>query len=187
MMKKIVGRPVLGIVVFGLIAIVALYLLSGVAIDMFPEINMPVLMVSTTYSGAGPETVEKTVTKLLESSLVNIGGISSITSTSSEGQSVITLEFEYGVNLDNKTNDVRDRLDRVKRRLPDEAAAPVIRQVDPSAMPIMRIALRGNRLLSGNPRSRNCLNSICDVVRGFTVNPAACPAPPPGRPPPRPR
>jgi HAE1 family hydrophobic/amphiphilic exporter-1 len=143
--KKIVNRPVLGIVIFGLVAVVALYLVSGVAVDMFPEIDMPILMVSTSYSGAGPETVEKSVTKSLESSLVNIGGLSSITSTSAEGQSVIVLEFNYGVNLDNKTNDVRDRLDRVRRLLPDEAGTPIIMQFDPSAMPIMRIAVRGDR------------------------------------------
>ncbi|MFP3041356.1 efflux RND transporter permease subunit [Treponema primitia] len=143
--QKIVARPVLGLIVFGLIAIIGLYLVSDVAIDMFPEMNNPMLMINTTYSGAGPETVEKTVTKLLESTLVNIGGLTSMNSTSSEGSSMITLEFDYGTNLDNKVNDIRDRLDRVKRRLPDDVDSPSIMQFDPSSMPILRIAVRGDR------------------------------------------
>ncbi|MDR3303389.1 MAG: efflux RND transporter permease subunit [Treponema sp.] len=143
--QKVVARPVLGLVVFGLVAIVGLYLVSDTAIDMFPEISNPVLVVSTTYSGAGPETVEKTVTKLLESSLVNINGLTQLTSTSSEGSSLITLEFDYGTNLDAKTNDIRDNLDRVKRQLPDGAVTPSIMRFSTSSMPILRIAVRGNR------------------------------------------
>ncbi|MDR0553520.1 MAG: efflux RND transporter permease subunit [Treponema sp.] len=141
--QHIVKRPVLGIVIFGLVAIVAVYLLSGIAIDMFPETSSPVLSVSTGYSGAGPETVEKTVTKLLESQLVNLSGLTNMTSTSSEGSSVIRLEFAYGSNLDAKINDIRDRLDRIKGRLPDGAGTPSIMQFDMNSSPIMNIAVRG--------------------------------------------
>jgi HAE1 family hydrophobic/amphiphilic exporter-1 len=132
-------------VVFSLIAIIALYLVSGIAIDMFPETNNPVLLVMTSYSGAGPETVEKSVTRILEAQLVNLSGLTDMTSTSSEGSSMITLEFNYGSNLDAKTNDIRDRLDRVRGRLPDEADTPAIMQFDPNSMPILRIAVQGNR------------------------------------------
>ncbi|MDR1029838.1 MAG: efflux RND transporter permease subunit [Treponema sp.] len=143
--QHVVKRPVLGLIVFSLIAIIALYLVSGIAIDMFPEVNQPVLMVTTTYQGAGPETVEKAVTRPLESQLVNLNGLESITSTSSEGSSMITLEFKYGTDLDAKTNDIRDRLDRVRRQLPDEADTPSIMQFDANSMPILRIAVQGNR------------------------------------------
>jgi HAE1 family hydrophobic/amphiphilic exporter-1 len=143
--QHVVKRPVLGIVVFGLIAVVALYLVSGIAIDMFPETSMPMLVVTTSYSGAGPETVEKSVTRILEAELVNLSGLSEMTSTSSEGSSMIMLEFNYGANLDAKTNDIRDRLDRVRRRLPDEADSPSIMQFDPNSMPILRIVVKGNR------------------------------------------
>ncbi|MDR0706373.1 MAG: efflux RND transporter permease subunit, partial [Treponema sp.] len=143
--QHIVKRPVLGIVVFGLIAIVALYLVSDIAIDMFPEVNMPMLTVTASYSGAGPETVEKSVTRVLEAQLVNLNGLTEMTSTSSEGSSMIMLEFDYGANLDAKTNDIRDRIDRVRRRLPDEVDSPSIMQFDPNSMPILRIAVRGNR------------------------------------------
>ncbi|MHB9291408.1 putative hydrophobic/amphiphilic exporter-1 (mainly G- bacteria), HAE1 family [Hollandina sp. SP2] len=144
--QHVVQRPVLGMVVFSLIAIIALYLVSGIGIDMFPETNMPMLSVMTSYSGAGPETVEKSVTRVLEAQLVNLSGLSEMTSTSTEGSSMIMLEFDYGANLDAKTNDIRDRIDRVRRQLPDEADSPSIMQFDPNSMPILRIAVRGNRI-----------------------------------------
>jgi HAE1 family hydrophobic/amphiphilic exporter-1 len=158
--QKVVARPVLGLVIFGLVAIVGLYLVSDTAIDMFPAISTPVLVVSTTYSGAGPETVEKTVTRLLESTLVNINGLTNLNSTSSEGSSMITLEFEYGADLDAKTNDIRDNLDRVKSALPDGATTPFILRFSTSAMPIMRIAVRGSN------RSQNELRIIAtDLIQ----------------------
>jgi HAE1 family hydrophobic/amphiphilic exporter-1 len=143
--QKIVSRPVLGIVVFGLVAIIALFMVSGITIDMLPEINMPMLTVSTAYPGAGPETVEETVTRPLEAQLVNVSGLSSISSTTSEGFSAITLQFDFGLSLDAKTNDVRDRLDRVKGSLPSGAGAPSIARFDLNSMPILRIAVAGNR------------------------------------------
>jgi HAE1 family hydrophobic/amphiphilic exporter-1 len=156
--EKVVGRPVLGLVVFGLIAIVALYLVSDVAIDLFPDISMPVIMVSTSYSGAGPETVEKSVTRSLESALVNISGLISMTSTSQEGSSTISLEFDYGADLDARTNDIRDKIDRVRGRLPDEADSPQIMQFDPNSMPILRIAVKGNN------RTQDELRSIAESL-----------------------
>jgi HAE1 family hydrophobic/amphiphilic exporter-1 len=141
----IVRRPVLGLVIFALVATVALFLVSNIAIDMFPDMSSPYLMVNTTYGGAGPETVEKSVTRLLESQLVNVSGLKNITSTSGEGSSQISMEFEFGANLDDKVNDIRDRLDRVKTMLPDGADLPRIFQMDPNSMPILRIAVQGNR------------------------------------------
>ena len=143
--EHVVKRPVLGIVVFGLVAIVAMYLVSGIAIDELPEFNFPILAVSTTYRNAGPETVEKAVTKSLESQLVNLSGLKSLTSTSSEGSSLIMLEFDFGENLDAKTNDVRDRIDRVRQLLPDDADSPAIMRFDPNSFPILRIAVQGSR------------------------------------------
>jgi HAE1 family hydrophobic/amphiphilic exporter-1 len=158
--QSIVKRPVLGIVVFGLTAIVALYLMSGIAIDMLPDVSMPYLIVNTNYQGAGPETVEKSVTKLLESQLVNVSGLESVSSTSGEGASMIIMEFKYGSDLDVKTNDVRDRLDRIKSRLPDGADTPIIMQIDPNSQPILRIAVRGSR--EANDLRSIAVNTIQD-------------------------
>jgi HAE1 family hydrophobic/amphiphilic exporter-1 len=150
----------LGIVVFGLLAIVALYLISDIAIDMFPEVDMPVLTVTTSYTGAGPETVEKTITKPLESQLVNLSGLSRISSTSSEGSSTITLEFDYGSDLDAKTNDIRDRIDRVRRSLPDEATSPLISWFDSNSMPILRLAVQSSSNRTPNELRRIAIDSV---------------------------
>jgi HAE1 family hydrophobic/amphiphilic exporter-1 len=151
--RHVVRRPVLGIVIFGLIAIVGLYLVPGIAIDMFPEINMPVLMVMSSYSNADPETVEKSITRVLEAQLVNLNGLKNMISASGEGSSTITLEFNYGTNLDARINDIRDRIGHAGRQLPDKAGSPSIMQFDPNSMPILRIAVKGNR-------SQNELRSI---------------------------
>ena len=143
--SRIVKRPVLGIVVFGLVAIVASFFVARIPIDMLPEINPPFLVVITAYPGAGPETVENSVTRVLESQFVNISGLQQITSTSSENVSQIVMEFDFGADIDAKTIEARDRIDRVRGRLPDGVNAPMIWQIDINMMPILRIAVHGNR------------------------------------------
>lgn len=143
--KKVVERPVLVAIVFALIMIVALYTLSGIALDLMPDMEMPMLMVGCSYSNAGPESVEKSVTETLESALINVSGLKSIYSTSYEGYSIVRLEFNYGVDMDEATNDIRDKLDRIRSALPDDADSPLIFKFNVDDMPIMRIALRGPR------------------------------------------
>ncbi len=145
MTRTVVSHPVLTIIVFALLGMIALFTTSDIAIDLFPDVDAPYLMVQTTYSGAGPESVEKEVTSLLESALVNVSNLKSLSSTSSEENSTVALEFEYGTDLEAATNDIRDKLDRVRRALPDDADSPTIFKFDSSQMPIMRIAIRGNR------------------------------------------
>lgn len=143
--RSVVSRPVLALIIFALVAVVGLYTVSDLAIDLFPTVERPFLSVRATYSGAGPESVEKEVTEVLESALVNVSGLKRLSSTSSEGNSSLFLEFEYGVNLDEAINDIRDKLDRIQRALPDTVAKPTIFKFDANQMPIMQIALRGNR------------------------------------------
>ncbi|MCL2411127.1 MAG: efflux RND transporter permease subunit [Treponema sp.] len=142
---KVVNRPVLGLVVFALIAIIAMFFVTGIPIDMLPEINPPFLLVMTVYPGAGPETVENSVTRPLESQLVNISGLQNLTSISNENMSIIIMEFDFGTDLDIKTNNARDSIDRVRAALPDGVSVPSILQIDMDMMPIMRIAVQGDR------------------------------------------
>jgi len=143
--SNIVKRPVLAIVIFGLIAIVAMFFVTSIPIDMLPEINPPFLVVLTPYRGAGPEIVENSVTRVLESQFVNISGLKEITSISRENMSIVIMEFDFGANLDAKTSDARDRIDRVKIRLPDDVDTPIVLQIDMDMMPILRIAVQGDR------------------------------------------
>ncbi|NLJ47792.1 MAG: efflux RND transporter permease subunit [Treponema sp.] len=142
---RVVDRPVLISIVFALVAVVGLYTLGDLALDLMPESEMPRLSVSTSYAKASPESVEKSVTAVLESALVNVNGLKKVSSSSSEGSSRITLEFAYGTNLEDATNDIRDKLDRVRNALPDGAGSPRIFRFDPNAMPILRIAVSGKR------------------------------------------
>jgi len=142
---KVSEHPVLSLIVFALLGIMSIFTLSGIPIGLMPEMTMPVLMVSTSYDSAGPESVEKSVTSPLETSLSGVSGLNAITSTSSEESSMIRLEFDYGTDLESASNDVRDKLDRVKGALPDEAGTPTIMKFDSSMMPIMKIAVRGDR------------------------------------------
>ena len=92
--KLAVSRPVTIIVIFSLVVGLGLFLLPGIPIDLYPDFNPPVLVVITTYSGAGPEDIEKNVTRILEGNLSNVADLKEITSTSSEGSSLILLEFD---------------------------------------------------------------------------------------------
>lgn len=145
MSSKVVDHPILTAVVFALLGIMSLYAISNVSIGLFPDIEMPVAVVYTTYESAGPESVEKSVTKILESSLTGISNLKSLTSTSSEGSSLIKLEFNYGTDLDVVTMEIRDKIDRVRGSLPDDSDSPQIMKFDSSSQPIIKIAIRGNR------------------------------------------
>ncbi len=143
--KKVLDHPVLTICVFALIMIVAFFTLNSIQIDLMPDMDMPVAMVYTTYDNAGPESIEKSVTKTLESGLVSVSSLKKMTSTSSEGMSLIELEFNYGTDMDVAVNDIRDKLDTVKGNLPDDADAPQIFKFDSSSLPVITLAVNGNR------------------------------------------
>ncbi|MFP3043616.1 efflux RND transporter permease subunit [Treponema primitia] len=143
--ESVVKRPVLWLVVFVLISIVGVYLFGRIAVDLLPKVDIPMVAVSTVYPGAGPETVEKTLTKPLESALVNVSGVKKITSVSQENLSMIQLEFNYGVNLSDKVNAMRDKIDGKRRDLPVGAESPVIQQMGFDSMPMLRLAIQGER------------------------------------------
>ena len=143
--QRVVKRPILIVVLFALILIVAIYSLSSVALALIPDVSLPMVMVNTAYTGASPEVVEKTVTKTLEGSLAKVQGVTKLTSTSSDGSSAITLKFNYGTDIDKKTNDIRDKIDAVRDSLPSESGSPTVQKIDPNSMPIMKIAIKGER------------------------------------------
>src|SRR5574344_976240 len=144
--QKTLQHPILVLMVFVLLGVMGIFTIKNTAISQMPDIDNPYLMVFTSYSNAGPETVEKSVTTIIEDALISLSDLKSISSTSSEGSSMVSLEFNYGTDLDVATNDVRDKLDRVDNSLPD-GVSPSIMKMDSDSMPIMRIALRGNRSL----------------------------------------
>ncbi len=135
-----VKRPVTNLMIFMAIIVIALYSMSRLGIDMMPEIEPPSISVISSYPGAGSEDVEVKVTEELENQLGTTPGLEKITSNSSEGSSMITLKFVWGTNLDEASNDVRDRIDLAKRFLPDipdEMDNPFIFKFNTSNIPII--------------------------------------------------
>lgn len=160
--RATLSHPVLALIVFTLLGFVGIFTIKNVAIGLFPEVDYPYVTISTTYTNAGPEAVEKTVTKVLESSLVSVSGLKSMTSSSSEGSSRISLEFNYGTDIEQAVDDVRQKLDRVSRNLPDNAGSPTIFKMDSNSMPILRIAIRGNR--SASDLKQIAEDNIVDIL-----------------------
>ncbi|MBR0032833.1 MAG: efflux RND transporter permease subunit [Treponema sp.] len=143
--KKALSNPVLIIIVFTLLGIMGLFTLKKVEINLWPDLKEPYLMVYTRYENADPQSVENSITKIIEDGLVSVSNLKKITSISSEGTSIIELEFNYGVNLDAATNEVRDAIDSIRDYLPKNVKTPGIMKFTMNSMPIMTLAVRGNR------------------------------------------
>lgn len=143
--KTVVRRPTTIFIIFLLVVGLGIYSATDLAIDLYPEIEPPILLVFTDYEGAGPEEVEKTVTRPLEGTMSNVSNVENITSTSSKGNSMVMLEFTYGTDMAEAANSVRDNLEFIKGFLPEEAGTPMIFKFDPSMIPIMGLTLSGPR------------------------------------------
>jgi len=139
-----VKKPVTNLMIFSAILIIAFYSLSRLGIDMMPEIEPPAITVIASYPGASPEDVEIKVTEPLENQLATMPGLDKLTSRSLEGASLITLKFKWGTNLDEASNDIRDRIELAKRFLPDipdEMDNPFIFKFNTAMMPILFIGV----------------------------------------------
>ncbi len=139
-----VNRPVLTTIVYLIVIIIGLVSLSRLSIDLMPEINNPTISVVTSYNNVGPQEIEEIITRPIEEAVAAVQGVQEINSTSSEGRSTIRLSFDWGTDLDEATNDIRDRIDRVVGRLPDDVDRPTIRKFDLSASPVLMIGVSGN-------------------------------------------
>ncbi len=143
--KTVVGRPTTIFIIFVLLIGLGIYSSTDLAIDLYPEIEPPVLVLFTGYDGAGPEEIEKSITRPLEGSLSNVSNVESISSTSSSGSSMIMVEFTWGTDMAEAANSVRDNLEFIKGFLPADADSPMIFKFDPSMIPIMGLTVTGNR------------------------------------------
>lgn len=143
--NRVVEKPVLVFVVFALLGMISLFSLRNIPISLYPDMNEPMLSVVAMYESAGPESVEKSVTQVLEQSLSGINNLKKMTSTSSEGMSSIELEFKYGSNLDKISSDVRDKISEVASDLPKGVKMPSVYKFSGDAEPVITMAIRGNR------------------------------------------
>lgn len=126
---------VLVIVILGAIS------LTKLPIDLFPEIELPIAIVSSSYSGAGPQEIENLITRPLEGAISTVSKIDTVNSMSYEGNSLIIAQFNFGTDMDLAALEMREKLDMIKGFLPDGATNPMVIKIDPNSLPIMQMAL----------------------------------------------
>jgi HAE1 family hydrophobic/amphiphilic exporter-1 len=140
-----VNRPVTTVVIFLALIVLGIYSLTRLAIDLIPDISFPVIAIYTTYEGVSPQEIEENITKVVENAASAASNVKKITSNSQEGQSVVTVEYEWGTDMGDAAADLREKLDRVRDFLPDDADQPVLFKFDPSMIPIMVLIIKGER------------------------------------------
>ena len=144
-----VKRPVTVILIFVAVVIIGLFSLQKLPIDLYPDIDTNTIMVMTTYQGASAQDIEQNVTRPLENTLNSVEHLKHITSNSKENISIVTLEFEYGYNIDALTNDVRDKLDMISNYLPDESQTPIIFKFSSDMIPIVLLSAQASESMPG--------------------------------------
>lgn len=172
-----VKKPVTTILVFVAVVIIGLFSLLKLPIDLYPDIDTNTIMVMTTYSGASSQDIEQNVTRPLENTLNSVEHLKHITSNSKENISIITLEFEYGYDIDVLTNSVRDKLDMVSSMLPDEAETPIIFKFSTDMIPIVLLSAQANESLPGLYKilDENVANTLARVDGVGTVSISGAP------------
>ena len=142
--ESAVKKPIMTSLCFLAIALFGLFSFSKLPIDLMPDIETNTIMVFTYYNGASAEDIENNVSRPLENTLNSVEHLKHITSNSRENVSVITLEFEFGYDIDDLTNDVRDKLDMVASSLPDDANNPIIFKFSTDMIPIMMLSVKAD-------------------------------------------
>jgi HAE1 family hydrophobic/amphiphilic exporter-1 len=139
-----IERPVTMFMLSGVIILIGLLALMRLPVDLMPDISYPSITVRVGYPGVGPLEMEELVTRPLEQALSAVAGLERIESTSQEGSSRVTMNFAWGTDLNEAADDVRNRLDRVRGRFPEEADAPIMFKFDANTFPIMGVGLEGD-------------------------------------------
>ncbi|MBR6036090.1 MAG: efflux RND transporter permease subunit [Bacteroidaceae bacterium] len=139
-----VKRPIMTSLCFLAVIILGIFSLIKLPIDLYPDIDTNTIMVMTYYTGASAEDIENNVTRPLENTLNSVEHIKHVTSNSRENVSVITLEFEYGYDIDALTNNVRDKLDMVSNSLPDDAQTPILFKFSTDMIPILLLSVQAD-------------------------------------------
>jgi hydrophobic/amphiphilic exporter-1 (mainly G- bacteria), HAE1 family len=144
-----VKRPVTTILIFVGLMVMGLYSLTQLPVDLYPEMELPYVVVMTTYPGASASDIESNVTRPLENALNSVSKLKEITSTTSDASSVIFMNFEYGTNLDEASNDIRSALSFTEKMLPEDCEKPTIIKFSTSMMPIIFYTITAKESYAG--------------------------------------
>ncbi len=138
-----IKRPVVAAMLIAAVMVFGLISYPKVGVDLYPEVDFPVVTVTVAYPGADPETMERNVAEPVEDAVSTMGGIRSLKSINADGVTQVITEFDLEVSADDAVQDIRDRISRIASRLPEGAEAPIVDKFDIGAMPIMTLALAG--------------------------------------------
>jgi hydrophobic/amphiphilic exporter-1 (mainly G- bacteria), HAE1 family len=139
-----IQRPVTMFMISAVITLLGLISLTRLPVDLMPEFEQPTLNVRTSYPGVGPLEIEELITRPLEQAVSAVPGIVRVTSSSSEGNSQVQLNFEWGSDLSEAADEVRTRVDRMRGRLPEDADPPTIFKFDSNQLPVAQIGIEGD-------------------------------------------
>ena len=172
--KTAINKPITTGLIFVAVIVLGLFSLTRLPIDQMPEMDPPYVTVMTTYAGANASEIETNITKIIENSLNSVDGLKNITSTSKDNISVVSLEFEWGSDIDEALNDIRSYVDLLYDNLPDGVSRPMILKLNSSAMPIMVYGFTAKESYSGLDRILednvvNVLNRV-DGIGNITVS-----------------
>jgi multidrug efflux pump len=166
-----IKRPVLAIVMSITIVVFGIIGISFLGVREYPSVDPPVVNVSTSYTGANAETIESEITEPLEESINGIAGIRTLTSSSREGSSNITVEFNLGVDMEAAANDVRDRVSRAQRQLPADADPPRVSKADADSNPIVFLGIKSDTrsLLDLTDLATNTFKERLQTIEGVSA------------------
>ena len=153
-----IKRPVLATVLILIIILFGFIGYESLGVREYPSVDNPIISVTCSYSGANADVIENQITEPLEQNINGIPGIRSLSSVSRQGQSRITVEFELSVDLETAANDVRDKVSRAQRYLPDDCDPPTVSKADADATPILMVAIHSDK------RSLLELSEIADLT-----------------------
>ena len=153
--ESAVRKPISTVLIFVGLMVFGLFSLSNLAVDQYPEIEIPQISVITTYPGANAADIETNITRVLEDNLNTVSNLKKLTSKSQDNVSLITVEFEYGSDLDEGANEIRDVVSRSLSMLPDDVEYPTIFKFSTSMIPVMMLAITADE-------SYPALNKILD-------------------------
>jgi HAE1 family hydrophobic/amphiphilic exporter-1 len=143
-----ITRPVTILMLVLVLVVLGLQSRGRLPVDLYPDIEFPMVVITTIYPGTGPEEMETLISKPIEDAVSTISGLKKLSSTSSEGVSQVTMEMELGTKVDVAVADIRSKLDVLRNSLPEDAEAPTVVKADVKAMPVISLSITSDRLSS---------------------------------------
>lgn len=155
--KFVLKRPVTAILSILCLIVFGYSSVTGATMELSPEMDMSMMIVMTTYSGANPEDMDELVTKEIENTVSTLSGLKSISSTSSEGSSMVMLEYDYGTDMDEAYDDLKKKIDLAERNLPDDASTPSVIEMNMNSQADIRLSIN-------NPSEDSLYNYVNDEI-----------------------